>query len=212
MNAQAAGNVAARAQILMALRLVKQAARLSPTAPCLRIPENAAFPSSFAGETSPQAGETPAPLFGNGRVPPVLRNAREPKRWRDALWVILPLVSASVVAVAVLFSFDPNRYHFYPLCYFHQITGLLCPGCGGLRACHQLLHGHLAAAFRYNALVVCALPVVAWAGLRQIRRWLKTERSLFAVHPGWIWGSLAVALAFGVMRNLPVAAEFWLAP
>ncbi len=55
------------------------------------------------------------------------------------------LVVAILMALAgiVLFCFDPERCGFYPICIFHQSTGLLCPGCGSLRAMHQLLHGHL---------------------------------------------------------------------
>ena len=62
------------------------------------------------------------------------------------------IVSALVAGAAglVLFCFDPRQYHFYPVCFFHQTTGLLCPGCGALRAGHQLLHGHLVSALCEN--------------------------------------------------------------
>ncbi|MCX6913024.1 MAG: DUF2752 domain-containing protein, partial [Verrucomicrobia bacterium] len=65
----------------------------------------------------------------------------------------------------VLFCFDPRQYHFYPICFFHKATGLLCPGCGALRATHQLLHGHLAAAFRFNPMLVASLPFLLWFGV-----------------------------------------------
>ena len=68
--------------------------------------------------------------------------------------VVGATMSLVALAAGVLFCFDPNRYPFYPLCFFHRATGLLCPGCGSLRALHQLLHGNLATAFHFNALLV----------------------------------------------------------
>ena len=63
----------------------------------------------------------------------------------------------------ILYSFPPQEHHFYPLCPFYAATHLLCPGCGGTRALHQLLHLRLGQAIHLNALVtVCAPVVVGW--------------------------------------------------
>src|ERR1035438_1340940 len=67
-------------------------------------------------------------------------------------------VLLATLTALVLFCFDPRQYHFYPICLFHQTTGLLCPGCGALRAMHQLLHGHLAVAFQFNPMLIVSLP------------------------------------------------------
>lgn len=108
-----------------------------------------------------------------------------------------------VLAGAVLFRFDPSRSGFYPVCYFHRLTGWLCPGCGSLRALHQLLHGHLAAAFHLNPLLVLSLPLVAWFGARSAFCAWRNEPSLVSIRPAWLWCALAVLLAFGILRNLP---------
>ncbi len=115
-------------------------------------------------------------------------------------WILLA-GPAALVGVVVLFVFDPATHGFYPFCLFHRLTGLDCPGCGGLRAVHQLTHGHLAAAWRLNALVVLALPVVAGAGGRWLWR-RATGRPAPAVRPVWFWLLLVILLAFGVLRNL----------
>jgi hypothetical protein len=121
---------------------------------------------------------------------------------------IQPLVLAAVmlpvaVAVAVLFCFDPCRYHFYPICYFHRTTGLLCAGCGSLRALHQLLHGHLVAAFRFNPLVIGCLPLVLWFGGRYVAQKARSQPVSFGFRPAWLWLVLAVVIAFTVARNVP---------
>jgi hypothetical protein len=116
-------------------------------------------------------------------------------------WWVLALVMAA--AGAVLFWFDPREYHFYPVCFFHKATGLLCPGCGALRAGHQLLNGQVAAAFRFNPVVVVSLPVLGWLGARYgWQRW-KGEAASLGVRPGWLWLTLGLALAVSVLRNLP---------
>jgi hypothetical protein len=109
------------------------------------------------------------------------------------------------VVLLVLFCFDPRQYHFYPVCLFHQTTGLLCPGCGALRALHQLLHGHLAAAFRFNPMLVGSLSLLIWFGLRH--GWPRRKRDLGAasIRPLWLWVALGAVLIVSVLRNLPGA-------
>lgn len=130
--------------------------------------------------------------------PPPPRLAAAPSRG----WAILAVL-AVLAGSAVLFFFDPATHGFYPFCLFHRLTGLECPGCGGLRAVHQLTHGHLAAAWRLNALVVMALPVVSLVGGRWLwRKAAGRPGAARAVRPVWFWLLLAVLLAFGVLRNL----------
>jgi hypothetical protein len=132
--------------------------------------------------------------------------------WRDAavLWGVLALVVA--VAGVVLFWFDPRRYHFYPVCYFYQTTGLLCPGCGALRASHQLLHGHWATAFQFNPMLVVSLPVLAWLGARSAWRYYRNEPASLGVRPLWLWLALAAVLTASLLRNLPGAPFMLLRP
>ena len=121
---------------------------------------------------------------------------------------LLPAAVASLMflgAVAVLFFFNPTEYHFYPRCPLYQLTGLLCPGCGALRATHQLSHGHIAAAFHLNPLLVILSPLAAWLGLRWVV-WQLTGKQWPAVvaHRWWPWIFIAVLLVFGIARNLPL--------
>jgi uncharacterized protein DUF2752 len=115
-------------------------------------------------------------------------------------------------SAAILFLFNPAQSGFYPVCLFHQSTGLLCPGCGSLRALHQLLHGNVIAALHFNALLVLLLPVVAWLGCRSLIARLKHRAVDIQIRPGWLWCGLAVLIVFGVLRNLPFAQTAWLAP
>jgi len=121
---------------------------------------------------------------------------------RPAVLAALGLLTAGFV---VLFCFDPSGYHFYPVCYFHRMTGLLCPGCGGLRGLHQLLHGHLEAAFRFNPMLVVAAPFALWLGARCGLQWVRNQPVSIGVRPMWLWLALAAVLVVSVLRNLPGA-------
>ena len=109
----------------------------------------------------------------------------------------------SLLAAATLLAFDPSRFHFYPLCLFHSATGLLCPGCGSLRALHQLLRGHVVAAFHLNPLLMVCLPFFLWYAAARVNRRLKGLPAAGRLRPFWFWLFLVVALVFGVLRNLP---------
>ena len=123
---------------------------------------------------------------------------------------ILFAVVMIVAAGLVLFFFEPGGYPFYPHCFFHQITGLLCPGCGSLRACHQLLHGHVLAALHLNSLLVISVPLGCLAARRFFIQSRKGQQAV--VHPRWLWVAMVVGILFGILRNLPFAHALWLAP
>lgn len=114
-------------------------------------------------------------------------------------------------ALAVLFWCDPHRSSIYPVCLFHTVTGLNCPGCGSLRALHDALHGHLIAALHANALLMLTLPLVLWVvGKFLIRRWRGQFTADINIRPGWLWTWLVAMLGFAVVRNFPAFA--WLSP
>ena len=128
-------------------------------------------------------------------------------------YLLLCALLAAAAGFAVLSLFDPAQHSFYPFCAFHRLTGLNCPGCGGLRALHQLLHGHVAAAFRFNALVVLGVPVAAWFGARRLWHWAAGRpQPRFVVRTAWLWFGLAVVITFGILRNLPFPAVAWMSP
>ena len=139
-----------------------------------------------------------------GSIPP---RYSEPKAGR--LFPFLLLLPAVFIAAVILYAFDPAHSGFYPTCLFYRTTGLLCPGCGSLRAGHQLLHGNLAAAFRFNALLILSLPAAATFALWRLFPRARTRPFL---GPAWLWWGAIILLAFGVLRNLPGAARYGLAP
>jgi hypothetical protein len=114
------------------------------------------------------------------------------------------LVSGVLLVLGAYYWLDPAQYRIFPICLLHHYTGLQCPGCGGQRAVHQLLHGDLLAAWHQNALLVLALPVVLWLGLRQAAlRWAGWQWPVVFNRPGWWWIFAVLTVGYGLVRNLP---------
>jgi Protein of unknown function (DUF2752) len=114
------------------------------------------------------------------------------------IWVLL--ISGSTY----VFWFEPGKTGFFPLCPFRLFTGLTCPGCGSTRAMHQLLHGHLEAAFMLNPLFTIALPFLFYALVRHsafIFRG-KTPRPNALPSP-YIYLIFIIVLSFWIFRNTP---------
>ena len=120
--------------------------------------------------------------------------------------VLFLLAAAGAGVAATLFFLNPATHHFYPVCQFHRLTGLNCPGCGATRAVYALLHGEWRAALRDNALFVTVLGLLAlrggWFALNRYRG--RPNGEFFPT--AYFWPVLALALVFTVLRNLPAGA------
>ena len=99
---------------------------------------------------------------------------------RRALIIITAVVA--VIAAIVYFYFDPSSSRLFPRCLFLETTGVKCPGCGSQRAIHALLHGNVAAAWQFNAMVVIAIPLIAFYVAVSVGkdRWSRLYRVLFS--------------------------------
>ncbi|MDP0400039.1 DUF2752 domain-containing protein [Tsukamurella strandjordii] len=116
-----------------------------------------------------------------------------------------PLLTASGVGglVLALHLRDPHVQNSWGVCSLYAVTGLYCPGCGGLRAVNDLTNFDFAAAFSSNLLIypIAVLLVWLWA------QWLG-NRVGFRVpslpRNKWLWIGLgALAAVWTVARNFP---------
>jgi hypothetical protein len=124
-----------------------------------------------------------------------------------------PLLTAAALAAATvaLHVRDPHVTHSWGVCPLYALTGLYCPGCGGLRGVNDLTNGHVGQAASSNLLLVLAVPFAvvflarwtygAWTG-REVRAIPALPRALTIT-------LVALAVAFTIARNLPGS---WLAP
>ena len=123
-----------------------------------------------------------------------------------------PAAVAAVAALGTAYvaAVDPNQAGHYPLCPTYALAGVYCPGCGMLRATHDLAHLDVAGAFARNPL---ALPIylgIAWLFVRWVlARWRGEQ--LRWNPPTWLPAALVVGfVVFTVARNIP--GWTWLSP
>lgn len=121
------------------------------------------------------------------------------RRLKGFFWAGLVLIG---ICAAVLYAFNPAQHSFYPYCVLYRSTGLLCAGCGSLRASHSLLHGDLRTAFALNPLFVLALPLLLVPVVRWILR-AAGYSSPVTTRPWWIWIGAAILVLYTVARNVP---------
>lgn len=141
-----------------------------------------------------------APATGRDRLPGPLRRLLPPL-------ATLGAIGAAFTYVGLI---DPNESGHYPVCPLYALTGLYCPGCGGLRSAHAVAHGDPAAALGANAMAVVGYAVFAVGWLVWVMRARKGLPAPIPRHPAVWWGIGAVLLVFTVVRNLPFGS--WLAP
>ena len=124
----------------------------------------------------------------------------------NARWIFWILAGTGLAVAATVYFCNPRTHSFYPVCQFHRLTGLNCPGCGMTRSLYALLHGHFFAALKDNALFVLILGTLAVrSGWQSWQR--RRGRSAGDFFPTlYLWPLLAVALVFTVLRNLPAFA------
>lgn len=106
--------------------------------------------------------------------------------------------------LGMLYAWIADRFGGIP-CVFHQLTGLMCPGCGVTRMFLSLLHGEIREAFSYNAAVFCLLPVGGlWLCDRCIRYVKLGKTPLRPWENVLAWTMVVFLLVFGCIRNLAV--------
>jgi hypothetical protein len=126
--------------------------------------------------------------------------------------LIAGLAAAAAAAVA-LRVFDPATSGVFPPCPLYYLTGWYCPGCGSLRAIHQLLHGNLQGAWAMNPLTIILLPFLAYGLASHALLELRGQGLPRLFLPAMWIRALGVAIVlFGIARNLPLHPFSQLAP
>jgi hypothetical protein len=116
----------------------------------------------------------------------------------------IALLAASCGVLVFLYLQNPSETRLVPPCPMRSAAGVVCPGCGSLRAVHHALHGRWREALRFNPVMIAfGLPVLACylAGLAITACGTAGSRNRC---PRWTgWAALAALIAWGIARNLP---------
>lgn len=138
-------------------------------------------------------------------APPIASTTRHPAPTSGLAWSTAAAAAAAIGIATLLYLFDPAQHGFYPRCMLKVLTGIDCPGCGGLRATHQLLHGEWRRALNFNPLAAVGVPLAALASLVALPfPSLRTRLLGITSHPVTLAALGGVLTGFTLIRNLPL--------
>ncbi len=141
-------------------------------------------------------------------------SARTARRGAPAVLGRLLVPAGLLACVSGAFAYvgavDPNEPGHYPVCPLLRLTGLYCPGCGGLRSAHAVVHGDLATALGANALAVVGYALFACGWAVWVVGAVRGRPPRIALGPAHLWALGAVVTLFTLVRNLPFGS--WLRP
>jgi len=120
------------------------------------------------------------------------------------------VLAAVAGAFAYVGTVDPNEPGHYPVCPLLRLTGVYCPGCGGLRSAYAFVHGDWVTALGANALAVAGYLAFAAVWTVWVVRAVRGRPMRIDLGPVHLWSLGTLVLVFTVVRNLPFGG--WLHP
>lgn len=119
--------------------------------------------------------------------------------------VSFPVVAAAAYAALAAQAVHPMLPESVPLCPFHFLTGMICPGCGMGRAIIAAMRGQFAASWAFHPL---GLPLfafwtawLAWGALNALRGRDFSDGFIPALRrPAFSWAALAAVFAVYAAR------------
>lgn len=119
--------------------------------------------------------------------------------------VMLATVCLGVfLVIPMLIYRHPGDYRFIPSCPMKTVSGILCPGCGSVRALHFLLRGEVMMSLRCNVLMI---PMSIWISVL-LMKWYRESFLKQTVNIPYEtkinYTFVAVFLAFFLLRNIPL--------
>lgn len=120
--------------------------------------------------------------------------------------VIAPGAGLIFSSSLVWWVYNSPRDGMLPECAFYRVTGFFCPGCGGMRSVHDLIHGDLIGALSSNMMIIFVIYALLSMASHlatsifsiHLRRRLRNLDFLMTV------AALIVMVVFGVVRNFKV--------
>ncbi len=133
-----------------------------------------------------------------------------PARW-GGLALPLAAAGAGAAALVLLHVRDPHIEGSYGLCPVYALFGVYCPGCGGMRAVHNLTDGHVIDSLHSNLLALPMLVLFAlWVADWAVRAWRGAGPRLPGISSATMWMLLGSIAGYTILRNTPWGT--WLTP
>ena len=90
----------------------------------------------------------------------------------------------------------------YVVCMTKQLSGYDCPGCGGQRALHQVLHGNFLQAAKLNAAIYFFAPLLGYIFFSVVLKPFGIHLPDIDISTKGLWVVLLILLIFTIVRNI----------
>ncbi|MEV0250139.1 DUF2752 domain-containing protein [Nocardia sp. NPDC050712] len=128
-----------------------------------------------------------------------------------ALAAPLLTAAAGLGAVTLLHFRDPHVEGSYGLCPVYALSGIYCPGCGGMRAVHNFTEGRLIDSLHSNLIAIpLLLAFAALVGMWTMRAWRGERMTIPHVNRPALIVVFILVVVYSVLRNTPWGT--WLTP
>ncbi|PHS65731.1 MAG: hypothetical protein COB12_06575 [Flavobacterium sp.] len=118
-----------------------------------------------------------------------------------------------LLSILAFIGFGFGVYYFYTndpsgkgspflVCITKTITDYDCPGCGGQRAFHELLHGNLIEAAKLNLFIYFFAPLLLFIFLKVTLKPFGIKLPDIILATKWLVGILILMLIFTILRNV----------
>ncbi|MGW0181326.1 DUF2752 domain-containing protein [Nocardia sp. NPDC003345] len=165
--------------------------------------------SDLTEPRDPVPAGVPAAAMGAG-APEASAVTERTGRWR-ALALPLAAAGAGIAAVTAVHLRDPHIEGSWGVCPVYALLGVYCPGCGGMRAVHNLTDGNIIDSLHSNLLALPVLVLFAlWVGDGVVRGWRGENPRLPGIGSTTMWVLLGSLAIYTVLRNTPWGT--WLTP
>lgn len=114
---------------------------------------------------------------------------------------IIPIMFFIVcIAVAVIKIGNINLTDIPYDCFIYRKTGLYCAGCGGTRACVELLNGHLFASIKYHPAVVYICGIMLYSIICFVRSVIKG--TMLVIKPWVFYGLIVIVIVQWILKDV----------
>jgi len=116
-------------------------------------------------------------------------------------------------SILAFIGFGMGLYYYYSnnpaskespfvVCLSKTISGYDCPGCGGQRAFHELLHGNFVEAAKLNLFIYFFAPLLLFIFLKVALKPFGINLPDIILSTKWLVVILIAMLAFTIIRNV----------
>lgn len=113
------------------------------------------------------------------------------------------VISTALIIAGCAYTVFYKKFGIGLVCPLNFITGYQCPGCGITRMCLSLMRLDFKAAWSYNPVIMCMLPIGAVLSFNGVKRYIVTGKN---DTPKWENSILIVMILilfiYGIVRNI----------